>query len=283
MAARLILTIGSFFFLFLLLTALFSRKLDLKLSNKIYVNIIVLLMIFIFSEICSFLLYVYSDYTLVAKIALRINWLIAFAVYYMFHIYNIVSLYDLNSFKIKEDKRLKTFTIITIIFIIIYFILPFKNMSKMDFEFLPGPAAYVVTSYIFISIISCFYDLYKKKDASKTNKLMIYILFLIMSITFTFQLIFREIAFLSVSSTIEVFFLYFLIENPDIRLTKNIDELKYDAERSSKAKSDFLSNMSHEIRSPMNSIIGFSDTSLNDPNNIDMEKIFNDVQHIKSS
>lgn len=76
-----------------------------------------------------------------------------------------------------------------------------------------------------------------------------------------------------------MYFLYFNIENPDLKIIRELEIIKDDIERSNKAKSDFLSNMSHEIRSPMNAIVGFSETLLNDPN-FDKENARNDIKHI---
>ncbi len=46
------------------------------------------------------------------------------------------------------------------------------------------------------------------------------------------------------------------------KLEREILESKFEAERTAKAKSEFLSNMSHEIRTPMNAIIGLSELLL---------------------
>ena len=79
-----------------------------------------------------------------------------------------------------------------------------------------------------------------------------------------------------------MFFLYFNIENPDLKIIKELETVKDDIERSNRAKSDFLSNMSHEIRSPMNAIVGFSETLLNNPN-FDEKSARTDISHIASA
>jgi signal transduction histidine kinase/DNA-binding response OmpR family regulator len=50
-----------------------------------------------------------------------------------------------------------------------------------------------------------------------------------------------------------------LIQEQNLRL----EELKQTAEKASRAKSDFLSNMSHEMRTPMNAIIGMTSIAKN--------------------
>jgi signal transduction histidine kinase/DNA-binding response OmpR family regulator len=52
-----------------------------------------------------------------------------------------------------------------------------------------------------------------------------------------------------------------LIREQNLRL----EELKQTAEKSSRAKSDFLSNMSHEMRTPMNAIIGMTSIAKDSP------------------
>ncbi len=60
-------------------------------------------------------------------------------------------------------------------------------------------------------------------------------------------------------------FIMFNIYNLMMKREKNMEVQKVQAERSNKAKSTFLSNMSHDIRTPMNAIIGYTNLIKKEP------------------
>ena len=69
----------------------------------------------------------------------------------------------------------------------------------------------------------------------------------------------RSILILTSVQSYVLIIIFLNIENPDVALVKQLDLAKKEADKASKAKTDFLSSMSHEIRTPLNAIVGFSD------------------------
>ena len=65
-----------------------------------------------------------------------------------------------------------------------------------------------------------------------------------------------------VFSLVSLYFTIFPLENPDIKIIKEMEDAKKNADQANKSKTEYLSNVSHEIRTPLNAILGFSQSML---------------------
>ncbi len=285
MIPRVILTIGSLLFLVLLMISYYSKTFKLKLSNKIYRHLMIVIFTLLLSEFLYAAFLEIFDNQIYFKIMMRFHWLVAFFVflYIYYYVCTIANNYNYSNIieLVKKDKRCKIISIYTIIHIIVFMFFPFSEMTKETFNFIPGTAAHITILYFAVVIVFSSIEILQKNTPVVLKKTIIFAIFFAVIVTLL-QIGYSGYSFYGVLATLVVFIFYFQLENPDLRLIEDTDELRDLTERSSKAKSEFLSNMSHEIRSPMNAIIGFSETILEE-DTFDSNKVLNDIIHIKSS
>ena len=102
------------------------------------------------------------------------------------------------------------------------------------------------------------------------------------SISAIIQILIPNFAFLGLGLYLSIMLLYFFIENVDLIIAEELILVKRNIEKSSNAKLDFLYNMSHDIRSPMNAIVELS-KSLREIEEFNEENIRADIKSIKFS
>ncbi len=286
MVPKIILTIGSLLFLLLLMVSYYSKKFRLKLSNKVYRNLIVITVVLLVTEIAYALAFEFLSSKISYVLLWRMHWIDAIVLFLFMYYYvcSVVGDYTYEDLRdlIKTNKTCKIFTIVSIIWIVVFIFLPFDDLTVETFNFIPGWAAYFSILHFLITMLLCIIETYRRKNTPSNAKYAFVLAIITAILVGALQFIFSGISFFAILATLVIFLFYFLTENPDLRLIEETDELRLTVERSSKAKSDFLSNMSHEIRSPMNAIIGFSETILTDTE-FDSNKVLNDINHIKSS
>ena len=76
--------------------------------------------------------------------------------------------------------------------------------------------------------------------------------------------------------------IYFSLENQDSKALLELKKSKDEADKTNKSQTEFLTSMSHEVRTPMSTIIGFSDILLKE-SNLTKELVDQDAKHINAS
>ena len=171
----------------------------------------------------------------------------------------------------KASKRfLKYLNFFNIIVIILIFIFDVQIINEKEIIDTAGTAMNIVFSavgvyslLIIITIISSLFRKYNKVNYRKYIPLFILVVLTIFSLilrTNNPTIVFESLVFSYVG-----LIMFHTIENPDMKMINELNIAKDTAERANNFKTEFLSNMSHEVRTPLNAIVGFSE-SLTDEN-----------------
>lgn len=78
--------------------------------------------------------------------------------------------------------------------------------------------------------------------------------------------------------TLMVVAFYITLENPDIKLVEQVREEKKKAEEANASKSKFISVVSHEMRTPMNAVVGMTELLLSENPTEKQKKYLNNIQ-----
>ena len=169
--------------------------------------------------------------------------------------------------------------IITIIFGALVFLLPLKVVfhdNILDGEGFSYNVAilYCFISFVLILLLTCYLII---KGISIKKLIPFLILIVLYLVGFILRGVYRELIFEGFFYSYIFLIMYQTIENPDLKLIRELEYAKNTAEKANRAKSDFLSSMSHEIRTPLNAIVGLSEVIKNSDNIDEIHEDANDV------
>lgn len=195
-------------------------------------------------------------------------WLLLFSYY--------IKCISLPSSEDYKSKMMNTFYIFALFLI---FVIPFILILPVEFKLegdviVPNGLPVLITYAVcFILILYSVYIAIKYHKNIEGKKLRpLYIFCILMFSNFIIQSMFPSAFLINYLLSLVVVIMYFTIENPDVKLIKQLNEAKTQAEKANMAKTEFLSSMSHEIRTPLNAIVGFSNMLLEDKNLPDSAK-----------
>ena len=278
---------GLAYIFFIILMYINKNKLRLK-QNKIFIFLLFITVLSLFSEASYVIVMALYDKGAfgpltnnLCRVYLYITdvWMFTF-IYYILNL----GLENLNE-EIKEKTKKRVQILMTLIFvgICVYSSTLDLNytITKSGFYTFGGDASLVnyLTGIVLIVITLIVINI-KELNISPEHKRPIFFAILYFIVTTLFEVLtgydFNILTFQFVFMTAT---LYFTIESQDNKLISYLEQSNQQAQKADKEKTEFLSNMSHEIRSPMYTILGFNELLL-DEEKLTPEIVKQDTQHI---
>lgn len=258
----------------ILLFIIYSFKTNFSISeNKIYHSIIITTIITGLIEIYSFILVKNNipENSNLYLFALKFLFLGFVTWLYLFTLYTVIVTLKLKD---KDNDKYRIILVISsIIFTIlsiITIILPI-SINKVGDLLLPTGSGIEV---IYLLAVLCFVIMIiaiisNHRELKNKKYYPVYFLLVILGIMILIQKIFPDLLLINFSLSIIIYIMYFTIENPDIKLSK---ELKYTKELLNKRNelaSNTINNLIISIKEPLTEIANFSNKKIN-KNNISL-------------
>lgn len=204
-----------------------------------------------------------------------LGWIILFISYVLLN-KSTIKYRNMNEL-LKQSLGARFFLVLIIVLLALMVILPVNyQINPFSYYGMGVNLLYIIATIGTLSMMLVL--IFSSKKLSNDKSWSTFIAVVIFAITFLLQWKFLDIKVLGSGIALVTLFIYFTLENPDLKYIDELNALKIRAEEANQAKTYFLASMSHEIRTPMNAIIGLSESILQS-GNVPSE-IYEDVKNI---
>ena len=281
-------TYSSIAFMIILIIIYFSKSMFNDIRTKLYKLMIVDAALYIATELIPMFSLKYGNSKFLVEFSWRIHWVFGIAFLWLFFDYCIVMIKKPqinNVFKLFTSELV--YTISSALFVLFelayFFLLKYDGLNLNDMNYLPGRTAIYVIIFTLLTIAIILFFLFKNKDnTTSQEKRAVIIVILIFIGSVICQLMMKDISIIPFGFCLFMYSLYFNYENPDLAIISEISNAQGDIEKSNQTKTDFLSNMTYEIKVPMNLISSLCDELVN-MSVFDEKLVRDDIEQIQTS
>ena len=255
---NLIYLITGFVFIILLIAVFFSKEVISSKENKVFRRILIANILCYMTEIpLQILVRTIGIDSLIIDVFCRL-YLISISITYSIfsmYVFTICLNKENQNYEKNLDKYKKIIFLFQLIVLAFLVFLPFEKYYDASKMFIQGPALDLLKIYIVIQIILYIVLLLKNYKKLK-NKKYLPIYFVIVCLIFMTILnsIDPSVLITTMIGTFICYMMVFTIENPDLKLLREIQKSKEYAEHANNEKAMFLYNMTQEIRTPIKRI-----------------------------